>query len=232
MWISHHISLAPPIFLLRPSIYSNSCLPVSCLVSLLCTVSFSVSCGLFMDPSVVVGKLDFTRRYWCCRLSTLSLSLVVGKRRLFNCLEEKIAVSTSLSPFPTSRLPISFEAKLQFGRTVIFQIRPCSNAQKKRASLFSFHSRRPQLHDSCFRVAFETWCIEFHATWAKFHVAVVAIVVYAATYVCHYFKVQVRRRGAGKERIRGRMGIAFRKCIICAILTTENRDTLSRKADK
>ena len=117
-----------------PSIYSNSCL-LSC--------QPAVHCLFLCILRVVYGPVS---RCWQIRfyekilmlpppLSTLFLSLSVsfaaGKRRLFNCLEEKIAVSTSLSPFPTSRLPISFEAKLQFGRKVIFQIRPCSNAQKK-----------------------------------------------------------------------------------------------------
>ena len=87
----------------------------------------------------------------------LSLSLVVGKRRLFNCLEEKIAVSTSLSlsPFPTSRLPISFEAKLQFGRTVIFQIRPCSNAQKNVLLCFRFTPDDPS-----YMIAVSEWLLK------------------------------------------------------------------------
>ena len=60
---------------------------------------------------------------------SLSLSLVAGKRRLFNCLEGKIAVSASLSLSASSCSPFSFEAKLQFGRTVIF--RSCRRSKRK-----------------------------------------------------------------------------------------------------
>ena len=212
-----------PIYLIRISVSLSHVLSAC----LLCTVSFSVSGGLFMDPSVVVGKLDFTRRYWCCRLSSLSLSLEAGKRRLFNCLEEKIAVSTSLSPFPSSRLPISFEAKLQFGRTVIFQIRPCSNAQKK--TCFSVFVSLPSYMISIWEWLLKHDVLNSTQPGQKLTLQLsrswfTPLCMSAITLKCRFVE--------GAPGKRGRMEIAFRKCIICAILTTENRDTLSRKADK